>query len=129
MSVVPTSVAVRKCIEALKANQLVAMVGDRDFGAHGVEMDFLGRRAMIPRGPAVFSIKTGAPIIPCFLIRNACENFTLFFEEPIFPAQIINGLADEGVLVSLIKKYITTVENKIRQYPSQWLMFREFWIK
>ena len=129
ISVIAPNIAVRRCMEALKANQMIALVGDRDFGAHGVEMDFLGRRALIPKGPAIFSIKTGAPIIPCFLIRNAENAFTLFIEKPIFPTQVIDGTIEERALVSLMRQYLIKVEEKIRQYPTQWLMFREFWIK
>ena len=40
IKIVPPSIAVRKCMEALKANQCVALIGDRDFGTHGLEMDF-----------------------------------------------------------------------------------------
>ena len=129
ITVVAPSVAVRRCMEALKANQLIALIADRDFGAHGVEMNFLGRRALIPKGPAIFSMKTGAPIIPCFFIRNADDTFSLFIEKPIFPAKVSDGTIEEEALVDLIKQYLKKVEEKIYQYPTQWLMFREFWIK
>ena len=127
IKIVPPSLAVRKCMEALRASQCVALIGDRDFGSHGLEMDFLGRRAMIPKGPAVFAIKTGAPIVPCFMLYNDNHTYSLEIETPIHPSTMSEGTVEDFVLLSLMKKYISVIEQKVRQYPTQWLMFREFW--
>lgn len=129
MSVVPTSIAVRKCIETLRNNKLIAIAADRDFSAHGEVMDFLGRKALIPKGAAVFSFKTGAPIIPCFCIRNPDYTFTLSLEEPIFPPYESNDMIEEKILMDMMKQYVSIIEKRIRENPSQWLMFREFWVK
>ena len=94
-----------------------------------MEMDFLGKRAIIPRGPAVLSIKTGAPIIPSFLIRLPNDKFVMIFEEPIYPPKVKEEDISEPVLTVLIQKYLSKVEEKIRQYPNQWLMFREFYVQ
>ncbi|MFA5060438.1 MAG: lysophospholipid acyltransferase family protein [Candidatus Omnitrophota bacterium] len=126
--IVPTSIAIRKCLEYLKANRLVALLADRDFGLHGVALDFLGKKTMIPKGPAVFCLKTGAPIIPAFVIRNPDETFTLTCEEPIFPPPV-EHLDEDAALLDIMKKYTLIIENVVRKFPTQWLMFREFWIK
>jgi KDO2-lipid IV(A) lauroyltransferase len=128
ITIVPTNIAVRKCIEALKNNQLVALAADRDFTAHGEVLDFLGKKALIPKGAAIFSIKTGAPILPAFLVRQPDETFHLFFEEPIYPPVITQKEIDRDTLLTVMEKYKTVLENKIKEYPTQWLMFREFWV-
>lgn len=126
VKIVQTGGTIRKCIEALRENKIVALLADRDFGMRGEPLDFLGRKTIIPKGPAVFSLKTGAPIIPGFLIRTQEDSFFLKFEEPIYPPQ--SGDEQENLL-SVMKAYAAVIERKIREYPSQWLMFREFWIK
>ena len=68
--VIQTDVAVRRVVEHLQRNRLVAILADRDFGNRGIMMDFLGRKTMIPKGAAFFSLKTGAPIIPVFFLRT-----------------------------------------------------------
>ena len=126
VKVVQTDGAIRKCIEALKHNGIVALLADRDFGLNGEIMDFLGKKALIPKGPAAFSLKTGAPIFPVFLIRKNDDHFMLTFEEPLFP--LGEGTETEKLL-SLMKQYTAVIEKKIYENPTQWLMFREFWIK
>jgi len=129
VTVVSPSIAVRRCLEKLKANESIALVADRDFGTHGLEMDFLGRRALLPKGPAVLSLRTGAGIVPTFLMRNTDGSFTMSFEKPVYPPFIDDQVVSDDVLKNLINQYIKVIEAKIRQYPSQWLMFRRFWLE
>ncbi len=129
ITIVSSNGALRKCLESLKEGKLVALVADRDFTSSGLEMDFLNKKALIPKGAAVFCAKTGAPIIPIFFIRNGDDSFTLEFEELIYSPEIQEDTVSEEVLLAIMKKYTAVIENKIRQYPTQWLMFREFWIK
>ncbi len=125
IKVAPLHNAVRMCMSAIKRNELIALVADRDFSSNGEVMDFLGKKAFIPKGAAVLSRKTGAPIIPAFLIRKGIGQFTLFICNPIFPDKDFRG-NDE--VKPLIRKYLSVIEDMIRRYPSQWLMFRRFWI-
>ncbi len=128
--IIPTAAAsVRRCIEHLKRNRLVAIMVERDFTQHGVKMSFLGKPTMIPKGAAVFSIKTGAPLIPCFFLRGENDRFQISFGKPLMPPQVPAGTISDEVVIDYIKKYIPIVEEQIRKHPTQWLMFREFWIK
>ena len=129
MTVIPMNSAMRKCLEALQENKLIALMVDRDFTMKGEVLDFLGRPTLIPKGPAILSLKTGAPIIPVFIVRQNNERFLLSISEPIFPPQIVDGEVKKEDLTALMKKYVAVIENAIRRYPTQWLIFREFWVK
>ena len=126
--VVPTNVAVRRCVQALRHGKFIAVLGDRDFGTFGEPLDFLGRKTLIPKGAAFFACRTGAPIIPTFLTPDGDGYYTMTFLEPIFPPE---GGADvpEADLVGLMKRYVTVIEQKIKEAPTQWLVFREFGIE
>ncbi len=125
--VFPTTTAVRRCLEHLKKNRLVAVLVERDFGQTGMVMDFLGRKAMIPKGAALFSLKTGAPLLPVVFARKDNGDFQFVFYEPIEPPAVPhNGITDD-VLAAFIGRYIRVIEGVIRRHPAQWLMFREFW--
>lgn len=129
ITVVPPHLAIRKGMETLKNNQFVALVADRDFTQSGEVLDFFGKRALIPKGAALFSLKTGAPIIPCFLMRNSDNTFTFDIKDPIIPPAQIDEDVKESVLLAVMKEYTTIIEQKIREFPTQWLMFRQFWIQ
>ena len=129
ITVVPMNLAVRRCLEALKENKLVALVADRDFSQNGEVLPFLDRQALIPKGVAAFSLKTGAPIIPTFLIRKDDDTFTLTVCDPIYPPQGSLEKDEKQKIVGIIQQYLSFIEAKIRQHPTQWLMFREYWVK
>lgn len=124
--VIPLGKAARQLLVALRENQVLGLVGDRDFSEKGIEVDFFGRRALVPPGPAVLSLKTGAPIIPGFLFRNKDDTFTLRIEEPLEP----KGSAEkEEDVRNAISAYKAVIEGYIRKYADQWYMFRRFWIE
>ena len=77
----------------------------------------------------MFSITTGAPIIPVFLIRESNDHFTLSIEEPIYSPIQREGTIEKERLLELMHRYMPVIEQKIRQYPAQWLMFRKFWVE
>ena len=51
MTVIQTNTAVRRCVEALKDNKLVALAADRDFTLNGEPLDFFGKKTLIPKNP------------------------------------------------------------------------------
>ena len=125
--VIQTDVAVRRVLEHLQRNRLVAILADRDFGNHGIMMDFLGRKSLIPKGAAFFSLKTGAPIIPVFFLRTADGHFEIDAYPPLDPPCLPDAKITDLVVAAYIQKYLKTIEEEIRKDPSQWLLFKEFW--
>ena len=55
---------------ALKQGKILGFLADQDAGPGGAFIDFLGRPASTPMGPAVFSRKFNAPVIPAFILRQ-----------------------------------------------------------
>lgn len=135
IKVIPSNFAVRKCIEALNNNEVLALVGERDFTNLGQPIDFFGKKTMVPRGAAAFAYKTGAPIIPVFLIRKdeecgkSLNGFILSLSEPIYSQQARGKMDKDEVMKNLMEQYLKVIEAKIKENPDQWIMFREFWIK
>ncbi len=127
--VIPTTTAIRQCLEHLKANRLVAILADRDFGEHGIVMDFLSKPTLMPKGAALFSYKTGAPIILGFFMRDEHDDFYIHFQKPIYPGAPSDKKIGDDHLKSLIGNYVKGIEGAIMSHPTQWLMFREFWRK
>jgi KDO2-lipid IV(A) lauroyltransferase len=125
VKVIHLGMAVRKCFEVFKKNEIVGLVGDRDFTDDGIILDFFGKPAIFPEGPAAFALKTGACIVPVFMFRNQDDTFTLRAEKPIEFSP-----SDKGTdIKNLILRYKPVIEDYIRRYPDQWFMFRKFWVE
>lgn len=116
--------AAKGCIKALRNNQMLALVGDRDFTEGGRVMEFFGKPSIFPEGPAVFSLHTGAVVIPGFMLRNEDDSFSLVFDKPL---QYTASGDRNRDLDKIISQYKSTFEKYIRAYPDQWYMFRRFW--
>ena len=122
--VISIGIALKKCFRVLKNNELLAIVGDKDFTNNGLVSKFFGKDTLLPKGPAVFSLKTGAAIIPGFVIRDHDENCRLIFEKPIEYAP--SGDFEKDV-INLTACCAKVLEDCIRRYPTQWYCFRKFW--
>ncbi|OGX45508.1 MAG: hypothetical protein A3G38_03850 [Omnitrophica WOR_2 bacterium RIFCSPLOWO2_12_FULL_51_8] len=125
LNIIPLGRAVRRCLSLLKENKIIALLGDRDFTEKGIVLDFFGKKAFFPEGPAAFALQTGASIIPGFMLRNKDDTFLLKIEQPINYIPTGDKKRDAR---ELILKYKAVVEDYIRKYPEQWYMFKRFWI-
>lgn len=114
----------RACYRTLKGNGLLALLGDRDFTKNGLRIEFFGKIALIPKGPAVFAYREGAAILPTFMVREPDDTFRLFIDEPIYA----DPRKDEAsAIAGLMKQYLASIESCVRKYPSQWYIFRDLW--
>lgn len=124
LGVIPVGAAVRRCYQVLNRKQMVALVGDRDVTAKGITTEFFGRPTTLPKGPASFSVRTGAPILPGFMIRKSDDSFWLMLEPAIVPEK---GKDREEEIALLTRKLASVLEKYIRRYPEQWFMFHPMW--
>jgi lauroyl/myristoyl acyltransferase len=131
ISVIPFGKAARQCLNLLRENKMVALVGDRDFNEKGIVVDFFGKQSFFPLGPAAFSMKTGSAIVPGFMFRNPDDTFTLRIEKPIQFAELEGEQSQqdkEKRTLEIVNSYKPIIEDYIKKYPDQWYMFRRFWI-
>lgn len=115
--------ALKQCFKALKKNELVAILGDRDFTNNGESISFFGRDALVPKGAASFSLRTGAPIVPCFVIREKSDRFRYVFERPILPP----AKGTQNAIRGLMNTSIKIIEQYIKRHPDQWYVFGKVW--
>lgn len=121
---IPVGMSVKNCFKALRGNEVVAIVGDKDYTSSGEYVDFFGRKALMPKGPAVISLKTGAPLVITYLSRGNDDTFRLTFEEPIKYTPTGNMEKDTRELMGT---YLKEFERVIREYPDQWYAFKPVW--
>lgn len=124
VSVLALGNAAKGCLKALRKNELLGLVGDRDFVGKGMVVEFFGKPTVFPLGPAALSLQTKSKIIPGFMLRNKDDSFDLVMDKPIEYIPTGDNEKDER---ELIIRYKTIFEDYIRRYPEQWYMFRRFW--
>jgi lauroyl/myristoyl acyltransferase len=123
VKVIPFAKAVRQSLNLLKDNQMVALVGDRDFTKEGgIIVDFFGKPTSLPKGPAALALKTGAAIVSALMVRNPDDSFTLKVGKPIYANP-------ENDLKEIVNQYKIILEECIKKYPDQWYVFRKFWVE
>ncbi len=111
-------------LRALKRNEVVGVMGDRDPTQQGVYVEFFGRPCRFPQGPARLSLATGAPVIPAFCLRRSNDSFSTVFLPPI-PTPV-SGTRDEKVK-AMTQTFADIIANTIRVHPEQWGVFYPFW--
>ncbi len=127
MSLVPVEQggALRQIQRALRRNQVVAIVFDRPQREGGVEVEFFGAPAWLPAGPARFALRTGATVLPGYLLRRPGDlTYLGRIEEPVAFTPTGDEEADVRAYTQAI---VARVEAILRSYPDQWYMFRRMW--
>ena len=112
--------AVKKTIQLLKENQVVAVLLDAHAKSGFVNVDFFGRQAATFRFPAMLALKYGTPIIPTFYYRERDKRSILAFGEPFPLIQTGDFQAD---LTANTQQYVATLEHEIRKRPSDWTLW------
>ncbi len=109
----------------LNQGGLVGMQMDRYMGGAHLMLDFFGKPAPFPTGPALLARATRTPLIPVFVIADGDRRGCRFLvEEPIAVAHTRDR--DDDV-AQATRQLVRIYEGYVRQYPEQWFNFFDFW--
>jgi KDO2-lipid IV(A) lauroyltransferase len=109
----------------LKQNILVGILSDLSPRGDAVPVEFFGRPAGATRGPAVFALRAGAPVIPAFAIRlEDPRKHRLIVEKPL--ELIRTGDISDDVARNT-QLFQSVIERHVRLYPEQWLWMQKRW--
>ena len=115
----------KKILRLLKNNGYVAILIDQDVrSVEGVFVDFFGKAAYTPSGLAKVAQKTGAAIVPVFLIRKKNDRFKFVAEKEIDVA--LSGNEERDTIINTAK-CTKAVESYIRKYPDHWVWIHRRW--
>jgi KDO2-lipid IV(A) lauroyltransferase len=114
----------RKILRLLAENKSVGIVPDQDVDAlGGLFVPFFGAPAYTPSGPAWLCVRSGAPILPIFLLREG-DRLRFHLEEPIRP---VPGADRDAEVERVTRAWSAAVEKVIREHPDQWVWFHRRW--
>lgn len=109
---------------ALRANEIVALAGDRGVSTTGVWVRFFGKPAFLPAGAAALALRTQAVILPVFTSRLEDSRVQLWVGPPVEYSRTGNFDAD---VVSVTQKIVARFEETLRDHTEQWVVVREVW--
>jgi KDO2-lipid IV(A) lauroyltransferase len=126
MTIVPLgSDAARQVLAALKRNDVVCLLADRDLQRSGVGVDFFGEATTLPAGPATIALRAGVPLLPTAVyFRPGREGVRGVVQPPIEPVRTGRLRDDVG---RLTQQLAHAFEDLIRPAPEQWHLMQPNW--
>jgi KDO2-lipid IV(A) lauroyltransferase len=125
LEVVSSIKAGRKVMQALSQNRVVGILIDqRAKRSEGIWVDFFGKKAPTTPSLAVLAMKTGAPVLPVFMVRDGFQKHRLLIQEPLELVRTGDIKKDVEANTQLFNH---TLESMIRQYPDQWFWVHRRW--
>jgi KDO2-lipid IV(A) lauroyltransferase len=125
MTVVPLGPEAGSAVlRALKENQVLGLICDRDILGTGVEVEFFGEKTTLPSGPATLAIRTGAPLLPTAVYFDGPRGHKGVVRPPL-AIERTGKLRDDVARVTQLLAY--ELEDLIRAAPDQWHLLQPNW--
>jgi lauroyl/myristoyl acyltransferase len=125
-SVVPLGPsAAPSVLRALRHNEVVCLLSDRDLQGGGVEVEFFGEHTRLPAGPATIALRAGSPIVPVgtYFTRQVNGHYSVV--RPPLDLTRRGSLRED--VTRITRALAGELEYLIRRAPDQWHMFQPNW--
>lgn len=110
--------------EALSNHEIVSMPADRIVGsAKAVTVNFLGSKANLPMGPFSVAAIRKLNVIAVNVIKTSSKGYTVY----VSPLSYDEGASRKVQIQQLADSYAAELEKRVRQNPTQWYNFYDFW--
>lgn len=124
--VIYTKEATKKGLEVLKKNEILGFVADQDARQRGVFVEFMGQPSSTAVGPAVFHLRSAAPICMIIVIRRDYGRFDVYFEDVLDGLPEPQKVTDQRIR-EITRLHTSKLEKWVRQYPGQWFWTHRRW--
>jgi len=122
----PREACVTQSLKVLRDKELLVVLLDQNTGSKsGVYVDFFGQKAGTATGPIIFAMRTGAPLLPIFTLRQGnSDDHTLMIEPHFYLEQ---KATDEETIQYNVQKLTSIIEGYICKYPREWGWMHRRW--
>lgn len=109
---------------ALENGEIVSMPADRIFGSKkDMEHDFLGAKARFPIGPFSVATMRGLDVLAVNVMKTSLRGYKIY----VAPLQYDKTATRQEQIRQLSQAYVSELERRVRQYPTQWYNYFEYW--
>ncbi len=124
VEVIHDAVAVRRVPRALGEGKMIAFLCDQDgIGLASTFVPFFGRPARTPRGPGVFALRLGTPVVFAACVRQPDGRYRIAFES-VPTTQTGHRDADVDAIVL---GFTQQLEADVRRHPGQYFWHHRRW--
>lgn len=117
--------SLKNILRALRDNQIVAFVIDQNMlPSHGIFVDFFGKSACTTPSLALLAERTGAPVVPIFMVREGLGSHRIVVKEALTYHKV--GERRDNVRHNT-RIYSAILEDMIRAWPDHWLWLHRRW--
>lgn len=110
--------------EALSNNEIMSMPADRIVGsAKVVKVNFFGETASLPAGPFSVATMNGFDALAVNVMKISAKRYKVYVTRLSYDTQAPR----KQQMQQLANCYVEELERRVRQYPSQWFNFYNFW--
>jgi KDO2-lipid IV(A) lauroyltransferase len=113
-----------RLLDTLRAGIVVGLLADRDLAGNGVEVAFFGEKTTLPAGPALISLRSGAPLLTCAIYQRPHGHYHAVLSPPLDTTR--TGRMRDDVR-RLTQDLAASLEDLIRAAPEQWHLFQPNW--
>jgi KDO2-lipid IV(A) lauroyltransferase len=111
-------------VQALRRNEIVAMLVDRPYEGTGLPVHFFGDPTHFSTGPALLWQHTGASVVPAFVLHSKNQRYTCF-AAPEIPFE--SSQHPRTAIASNTQLIASYFESVIREHPEQWFNYVPIW--
>jgi Kdo2-lipid IVA lauroyltransferase/acyltransferase len=120
----PRREALRELGQVLRRNQLAVVIADEYRGSNGIHVPFFGRTVLARRGPATLALRTGAAVVPVYLVRDKRRSLKMIVEPEL---ELIRTDRDKAAIRENTLRITQWLERTVRAYPEQWNWMNIHW--
>jgi Kdo2-lipid IVA lauroyltransferase/acyltransferase len=125
MRVIGMGDASRLALRSIAAGRVVALLGDQSAHGGGVLVPFFGRPAVTARGPALFAVRSGAPLFVGFAVRQEGPEARYLMTLQRL-SHTPSGDVERDVL-ALTRAYTEILEAAVKTAPEQYFWQHRRW--
>ena len=112
-------------LSALRANEVLCLLCDRDISGGGIPVPFFGERTLLPAGPATLALRTGAALLPTAVyFSDRRDGHRGVIRAPIECSRQGRLRADVERITGVLAGEL---EDLIRAAPEQWHLLQPNW--
>ena len=119
ITLLPMGCPKKLMVDALNKGEGLGLASDQNT-PNGIEVNFFGKKASIPKGAAYFYYKTKCPIVIGFCILNADKTYTFKLREIKIDK---NYERIDDLFIEVHNTFSDILEQEIKKYPAQYFWF------